>query len=353
MQAGPDLPLEDRAALNPFFRYFIHLGLPLSVSILIHLGLLAFLALKTFHVVRGGSLELTQWEGRVVETQELRDAFQWAEQNLLEAPADIPLPDDSLSSLTPPPAFSGLDLSALEGLERGQGGGAGVADGMGLGLGEGALSLLGTGSGAGEPGTGGFGAATGGAGSGIGQAGVWNLNVRANRLVYVVDFSGSICTVEQELKRELKRSIGRLVPAQSFNVIIFYGEFEGVRTESFKPKLEPADEPTRREFFAWIDRKKPAGATEPLPAMKRALSLRPDAIFFLSDGNFDDEVVAEIERANRLARVRIYCLLFDEDVLADSGGMPARETEWSRRLRRIAQASGGTLKIVTGKDLAK
>jgi hypothetical protein len=124
-----------------------------------------------------------------------------------------------------------------------------------------------------------------------------------------------------------------------------------VRTESFRPKLEPADEATRREFFDWIDKKAPRGMTEPLEAMKRALALKPEAVFFFSDGDFDESVVAEIERANRLVKARIYCLVFNEHYLGDTSGVAPSANDGALRLRRIAEQSKGQCRIITGRDL--
>ncbi len=343
--------LADREARNPYLRWLVHLGLPVSVSLVIHLGLLTFLALKTFSALSRPANEVGEWQGSVVEAPDPGNAFQWSDASLPQAPAELP----SLSSLEDLAALPALNPSDLRNLEHADPGtGSGV--GPGLGLGEGSLSLLGTGSGAAQPGTGGLGSGLGGDAR-FGQAGIWNLNVRANKVVYVVDFSGSIIVAVDELKRELKRSIGRLTPRQSFDVILFYssggGADEKVRTESFRPKLEPADEATRREFLAWIDRKAPMGVTEPLDAMKRALALQPDVVFFFSDGYFQDSVVDEIQRANRQSQTRIYCLVFDELLLQDTSGLPRRETEGARRLKQVAEANGGKAKIVTGKDLTQ
>jgi hypothetical protein len=192
-----------------------------------------------------------------------------------------------------------------------------------------------------------------GGGSGIGEAGIWDLTIRANRVVYVVDFSGSIIFTVDDLKRELVRSISRLKPAQSFNVILFYEKYEQVKVDAFRPKLEPAVEDTRRAFLGWIKSKAPMGYTKPLSAIELALGLRPDAIFFLSDGDFDEEVVTRIRAANARVRARIYCLLFHEDYLEDFSGLPPQESEYSQRLRRIADQNGGAVKIVTGKDLRR
>jgi hypothetical protein len=350
-ETAATLPLADRAAQNRNFRWLVHLGLPIAVSMVIHLGLLAFLALKTFHVLARPGVEIGEWQGSVVPAPDTASAFQWSDTVLPQAPVELPS-QASLDSLIARPTLNDTNLRDIERSNQG----TGTGTGGGLGLGEGSLSLLGTGSGAGEAGTGGFGSGLGRS-TQLGQAGIWNLNIRANKIVYVVDFSGSIVVAVDDLKRELKRSVGRLLPAQTFAVILFYssggGADETVRTESFRPRLEPADDATRREFFTWIDHKAPRGVTEPLDAMKRALALRPDAIFFFSDGYFQDSVVDEIKRANGKSQTRIYCLVFDELLLQDTSGLPRRETEGARRLKQVAEQNGGKVKVVTGKDLTR
>jgi hypothetical protein len=215
------------------------------------------------------------------------------------------------------------------------------------------MSLLGTGGGAAGAGGGGFG--SGGAGRGGARlADIWSVRVRADRVVYVVDFSGSIIVAVDYLKRELKRSVGRLVPGQMFNVIIFYSEGTGgqerFKSESFAAQFQPATETARRAFFSWLDEQAPRGGTEPLQSMKRALSFGPDVVFLFSDGYFDDSVVDAVTAANEDVRARIICLVFDEILLQDMSSLP-RETAGARRMRQIAEGNNGELKIVTGRDL--
>ncbi len=339
--------LVDRERRNPFLRYFLHLGLPVTISVVLHVGVIVFLALKTFEVASRPAIEVGEYEASLVESlaDQMADAFQWTDPAALEAPVAAPL-DETFATLAQLPDITDVDFGRLDADDLG----AGRGDGS-LGLGDGPLSLLGTGSGAGAAGSGGFGSGFGG-GSGLGEVGVWNLSIRANKIVYVVDFSGSIITTQSDLKRELKRSVGRLKSSQSFNVIVFYQDFDRVKTEAFRPKLEPAVRQTRLEFFKWIGRKSPQGGTEPLPAIERALAMRPEAIFFFSDGEFDDEVVDAIKRANRRTHARIYCVVFDEFLLGDTSGLPG-ETPGARRLKRIADMNEGKTKVVTGVDLAQ
>ena len=58
--------LADRAARNPHFRWLVHLALPVFVSLVIHLGLVAFLAVKTFHVFARPGIDVGEWQGSVV-----------------------------------------------------------------------------------------------------------------------------------------------------------------------------------------------------------------------------------------------------------------------------------------------
>ena len=341
----------DRERRNAFYRWLVHLGLPFGLSLVIHAGVLTWAALYTFAVRGHASVEIGDYEAGLVESPEDRvgDAFRWGEQVLLETPEVPPLETVDFADFSRVPTVTDL---ALE--ETARGTGTGDGEDVGLGLGEGRFGLLGTGGGAGEAGSGAFGSGLGGRGGGLGQAGVWDVRIRANKIVYVVDFSGSIIVAVDDLKRELKRSVGQLKPVQSFNVIVFYSEGTGgagrFKSESFAPALRPVTADARREFFEWLDRKTPRGETEPLPSMKRALALRPEAIFFFSDGYFDEAVVEEVARANRGAGAKIICFVFDEILLGDASGLP-RETDGARRLRKIAEQNRGQVKIVTGKDL--
>jgi hypothetical protein len=352
--AAPDTAV-DLEAQNPFYRYFMHVGLPVVLSVALHLLVLAGAALYAFDIASGGPREsVGEYEATLTESlaDQMRDAFQWRDVATLDTPVAPAVAEEDLPDLTNLSDFSRIDVDALN-AEMGAGG-LGYEDG--LGIGDGALTLLGTGSGAGQAGSGGFGAGLGTGQGQLGRAGIWDLRVRSNEIVYVVDFSGSIMVAVDDLKRELKRSVGRLKPVQKFNVVIFYtpvgGLGEGVVTESFQPRLVAATVKQRRGFFDWIDRREPQGQTEPLEAVQRALAMAPDAIFFFSDGYFDDSVVADVERANGNVGARIYCLVFDELLLQDTTGMP-RETDGARRLKRIAEANRGRVKIVTGKDLAR
>jgi hypothetical protein len=357
-QATSFEPSTDREQRSRWYRFAVRAGIPLGVSAALHIGLVLLLSLKAWDAWTPREPEVGPYQATLVEQRQPSDQqkLRWdepvsdiAETMTISSSGRIDFSADAVSLLK--------DLPQAYPAEGFQPGGAGVAPlGQGeLAFGAGALSLLGTGSGAAAPGSGGL-------GDGLNRSGrffdatLWDVRVPAQRVVYVVDFSGSIIVAVDELKRELKRSIGRLRPEQSFNVIIFYSEGTGsqerFKTEAFSPQLQPATESVRREFFKWLSLKVPRGETEPLPAIQRALALRPDVIFFFSDGYFDDAVVEEITRANRGSQTSITCLVFDEILLQDGSSFP-RETGGARRMRRLAEQNRGGVKIVTGADLQR
>ena len=115
--------------------------------------------------------------------------------------------------------------------------------------------------------------------------------------VYVVDCSGSMSENGkfERARYELLKSIEQLNKAQSY-FVIFYNH-----------KAHPMDggrlllaTPTHiLETTRWVNYVEPNGGTNPLPALLYALSLHPDGIYFLSDGQFDPNTIQEIRLHNR------------------------------------------------------
>ena len=345
-------PLADREVRNPFFRWTIHLGLPLTASLLVHALLVAILALRSWEVLGGGPHPLDEYQVEIADVADrgTSEGLKWPGEHLID------IDEPALAADVDPFRFDDVARrSSLNDLIRDEPGGIpGELGEGGFGVGEsGRSGVLGIGGGEGEGGGGGFGAGFG-TGSGIGHASVWSVPASGSTFAYVVDFSGSIIVAVDDLKRELKRSIGKLTSKQLFAVFIFYStgdqRAEHLKTEAFSPQLQTATPDEKRRFFTWIDQKAPQGRTEPLLAMKRALALKPDAVFFFSDGMFDDRVVTDVANANRKTHAQIHCLVFDELLLSDASGLP-RETDGVRRMKRIAEESGGRTKIVTGADL--
>ena len=155
--------------------------------------------------------------------------------------------------------------------------------------------------------------------------------------VYVVDCSGSMNQNGkfERARYELLQSIEQLNKDQSYFVIFYNHEahpMDGGR-------LVLATPAHIAETTQWVNYVEAEGGTNPLPALLYALSLHPDAIYFLSDGQFDPNTIQEIRLRNRpnnrlkTRQIPIHTIAFYDRFAA---GL----------MRQIARNSGGEFKFV-------
>ncbi len=197
------------------------------------------------------------------------------------------------------------------------------------------LEIVGIGAGGGEFSK--YGLQVGTGGSGPQFFGLGGEARAARRIVYVVDRSGSMMGVFDDLRTELKNSIDRLRKSQKYHVI-FYSTDPPV--EAPPARLVNAIRASKERTFAFIDETQPAGMTQPIEAMRRAFQLKPDLIYFLSDGDIPE---AELLKANLLEWNR------DEDVriFTIAYVSPAGR----QLLEEIAREHNGSFRFVSEYDL--
>ncbi len=162
----------------------------------------------------------------------------------------------------------------------------------------------------------------------------------ATRIVYVIDASGSMIRTLPIVLDELRRSLERLDPVQSFAIVFFQGE-RAVRVRGAR-RLAPARPDEIDAHLAWIDEHVvPEGRSNPLAAMRAAIELEPDVVFLLSEnitgsGEFEidaDELLARLDVMNPADAdgrrpVTINCIQF-------------LDPDPRRTLERIAAEHGG------------
>jgi hypothetical protein len=155
--------------------------------------------------------------------------------------------------------------------------------------------------------------------------------------VYVVDCSDSMNEAGkfERAVYELLQSIEQLSSDQRYFVIFYNDSAYPMHADQPVPAIEDEFARTRQ----WIDMVRPHGGTEPLPALLFALSLRPDAIYFLSDGQFDRSAIGQLRVRNRpnnrlkARQIPIHTIAFVD-----------RATEGL--MRTIARNSGGNFRFV-------
>ncbi len=112
---------------------------------------------------------------------------------------------------------------------------------------------------------------------------------RASRVVYAVDASGAMTTSLPLVLEELERSVARLTPDQSFQVVFFREPAPGERddgtivlpTEDGRPGLLRAGAEASHRLGQRIADLPPHGRSDPLIGLERALEFKPQVVFLL------------------------------------------------------------------------
>ena len=126
-----------------------------------------------------------------------------------------------------------------------------------------------------------------------------------NRFVYVLDISGSMNRRGgrrfARARDELLRSIRELKPTQEFYVLLYSSSTILMTNESKNQGFRFATADQKETTENWLKRVRPKGGTEPQDALAIAGTMKPDAVFFLSDGDFPytkEEFEAKNGKAN-------------------------------------------------------
>jgi hypothetical protein len=158
----------------------------------------------------------------------------------------------------------------------------------------------------------------------------------ARSIVYVVDRSGSMLDSFHFVQQELRRSISALRRSQKFHVVFFSS---GPPLENPPRRLVSAIAAQKHHFFEFLDTILPRGATNPARALQRALLLKPDLVYLLSDGiDFQSNLLSRIDEWNRDRKTRIYTIAY-----LDRTG--------SELLEIVAREHNGEFRFVSENDL--
>jgi hypothetical protein len=128
------------------------------------------------------------------------------------------------------------------------------------------------------------------------ESGFYGLGSEGQSLVYILDCSDSM-NENSKFKRataELIRTLESLSNKQRFFVIFFNN---GAYPMDADGPIEATYDHVEK-LKNWLRYVTPGGGTEPMPALNYAISLQPDAIFLLSDGEFDPLVIDDVRLQN-------------------------------------------------------
>jgi hypothetical protein len=112
-------------------------------------------------------------------------------------------------------------------------------------------------------------------------------STESRKVCFLVDCSGSMQDVFRPVQKKVKESIGDLQADQYFYIIFFGGDR---LFETGDGRLVRAREESKSRAYEFIDSIRPAGRTNALAALERAVQIRdeagagPSVIYFLTDG---------------------------------------------------------------------
>lgn len=174
--------------------------------------------------------------------------------------------------------------------------------------------------------------------------------VQAEQIVFVLDISGSMgeqqrlpgkATRFQQAAAELVTAIDRLYNNQRFFVVLFNDlAWPMFNQDVHEVALIPSTNENKNQLAKWLESIQPHGWTDPRASLHLALSLDPDAIFLLSDGEFKNSSNRPIGAStlNLLRKINkdkipIHTIAF-------------QDTRNRRTLQAVAQESGGVYRFV-------
>lgn len=277
--------------------------------------------------------------GDQTETQEARDqtSKQPSRKNVSDGHSDTAerLPSEA------PDVADLLNMSDSPASTSGESSGLPALIGPGNPIGGIRRPAQGGGSGLIEPTEAGGAARLGGIG-GTGDTTFMDISSVGKTFVYVIDTSSSMYGSRLKIAQsQLKKSLRLLQPNQQF-AVLFYNESREVL------KLRPADKQpmhyatdlNKQLASQQIDRITSDRGTEHKPAILEGLSLKPDVLYFLTDGE-DDLAAADLrDIAQYTGKTTIHVIKFGD------GTVSSRQLSW---LQRLAAQSDGEFREINVK----
>lgn len=192
-----------------------------------------------------------------------------------------------------------------------------------------------------------------GGGAGIApRASYYGTGGNARKIVYIIDCSGSMVDhytlPVRGVKAETERSISNLVPLQFFGVVTV--------SDTAKVVMDMARAvPENKEAFhkKFADSVAEGANDEALSmfqnAFEDALAMKPDLIYFLTDGGFSKALIPAVKKMNQEVGAKICTLEFDRY----TGQTRSGDTEQTALLKELAGENGGVYRFVNDMDAGK
>jgi hypothetical protein len=158
---------------------------------------------------------------------------------------------------------------------------------------------------------------------GDGEVGFFGTKAKGKSFVFIVDCSGSmrtpllsyqprpqgIVTRFLRARQELYLSLGQLARDQTFYIIFYNHQTYPMYFPQPATGMAPANDHHLGQARNWIQNIVPGGGTDPREAFQMALALRPEVIFFLTDGAIPP-ATRRVAGEHNQSRTRIHTIAF-------------------------------------------
>ena len=184
---------------------------------------------------------------------------------------------------------------------------------------------------------------SGGVGTGETTVQIFGTHGKGKKFMYVFDRSYSMTGERiRKAKEALISSLDSLEDFHQFNIVFYNDEYHSWQPGRRLINATPTEKLSAVRFVGGITA---VGGTNHYPPLKEAIDHRPDVIFFLTDGDSQDDPTLrlnEIERVNSAGRrVQINVIQFGSGGLTDAP---------SKTLQQLAVQNNGDYKYVNVKD---
>ena len=180
-----------------------------------------------------------------------------------------------------------------------------------------------------------------------GTTSFFDIRAKGTRFVYIVDHSGSMGFNGQlqVAKSEILTSLASLDATQQFQVLFYNTYYRQFKQPNKAASMVWATSINKTVAGQYIRSVSPDGGTAHMPALKKALSYRPEHIFLLTDADEPKLSAADLKEIKSLARSRtqIHCIEFGK------GG----QLETDNFLMKLARQTGGTYRYRDVKKFGK
>ncbi len=160
---------------------------------------------------------------------------------------------------------------------------------------------------------------------GTGKVNFFDAVDSGKRFVFVLDCSGSMAAPQgapiRKARSELIASLAGLNHHQQFQIIFYNTTTRAMKHRGKSADLLYATDINRTLARQFIQNVEPDGGTLHIPALERALSFKPDVIFFLTDAKHPQLSSADLNEIRKLngGKAKIHCIEFGEGFRVTEG----------------------------------